>query len=55
MSRTAIAFENLRDTAIENLCLALRAGLTVDNDIVFAFIASISTREKSSKERYGAR
>ena len=52
-SRSAQAFEKLRDCAIENLCVALKAGVTVEPDIVYDFIASISTREKTSKERLG--
>ncbi|KAB7502620.1 Phosphatidylinositol 4-kinase alpha [Armadillidium nasatum] len=53
ISATACAFEKLRDAAVENLCLALKAGLEVDPDTVFAFIASTSTREKASKDRLG--
>ncbi|XP_076062775.1 phosphatidylinositol 4-kinase III alpha isoform X2 [Oratosquilla oratoria] len=51
-SATASAFERLRDAAVENLCLALKAGLTVDPNTVLAFISSISSQENSSRDRY---
>ena len=38
------AFERLRDSAIENLCLALKAGLRVNQDQVQAFVASVANR-----------
>ncbi|CAG0914490.1 unnamed protein product [Notodromas monacha] len=38
------AFERLRDAAIENLCLALKAGLRVNPDQVQAFVASVANR-----------
>jgi phosphatidylinositol 4-kinase len=42
---TWIAFEKLRDSAVENLCKALRAGIkTNEKDIVKALIASVSNR-----------
>ena len=42
---TLIAFEKLRDTAVENLCKALRAGMrTHEKDIVKALIFSVSNR-----------
>ncbi|XP_045112601.1 phosphatidylinositol 4-kinase alpha-like [Portunus trituberculatus] len=50
-SASATAFEKLRDTAIENLCVALKAGLTVDANTVMAFISSISSREKAGCDR----
>ncbi|XP_071514880.1 phosphatidylinositol 4-kinase alpha isoform X1 [Panulirus ornatus] len=50
-SVSATAFERLRDTAIENLCVALKAGLTVDANTVLAFISSISSREKAGCDR----
>ncbi|KAK7078017.1 Phosphatidylinositol 4-kinase alpha, partial [Halocaridina rubra] len=50
-SSTASAFERLRDAAIENLCVALKAGLQVDPNTVLAFISSISGREKAGHDR----
>lgn len=50
-SASATAFEKLRDTAIENLCVALKAGLTVEGNTVMAFISSISSREKAGCDR----
>ena len=44
-SATWIAFEKLRDSAVENLCKALRVGIkTNEKDIVKALIASVSNR-----------
>ncbi|CAG0888265.1 unnamed protein product [Cyprideis torosa] len=43
-SPVAQAFEQLRDSAIANLCLALRAGLTISDDQVQAFVASVANR-----------
>jgi len=39
-----LAFEKLRDCAIENLCKALKAGIKDDPECVKAFIASVSNR-----------
>ncbi|CAG7786962.1 unnamed protein product, partial [Allacma fusca] len=53
---TTEAFQRLRDVAIENLCQALKSGLTMDPNCVQAFLASVSNRvftaekECSSKE-----
>ncbi|UYV78925.1 PI4KA [Cordylochernes scorpioides] len=48
------AFDNLRDTALDNLCRALRAGLETDSHCIQAFLASVSNRlfqaEKSDME-----
>ena len=45
VKREAIdAFQRLRDVAIENLCQALKAGLTMDQNCVQAFLASVSNR-----------
>jgi hypothetical protein len=48
------AFEKLRDAAIENLCIVLKAAYSVDPHCVQALVASVSNRlytaEKS--ERY---
>ena len=42
---TLLAFEKLRDSAVENLCKALRAGMrTHEKDIVKALIFSVSNR-----------
>lgn len=38
------AFDRLREAAIDNLCLALKAGLQVDPLCVQAFLASVSNR-----------
>ncbi|CAL8078131.1 unnamed protein product [Orchesella dallaii] len=38
------AFQRLRDVAIENLCLALKAGLSLEAHSVQAFLASVSNR-----------
>jgi len=43
-SASILAFEKLRDCAIENLCKALKAGMQNDKDCVKAFIASVSNR-----------
>ncbi|CAG0882290.1 unnamed protein product [Darwinula stevensoni] len=43
-SASQSAFERLRDAAIENLCLAIQAGLSVNTDQVQAFLASIANR-----------
>jgi len=43
-SASILAFEKLRDCAIENLCKALKAGMKNDKDCVKAFIASVSNR-----------
>jgi hypothetical protein len=40
----SLAFEKLRDCAIENLCKALKAGIRTDRDCVKALIASVSNR-----------
>ncbi|XP_023346695.1 phosphatidylinositol 4-kinase alpha [Eurytemora carolleeae] len=45
-SAVVTAFEKLRDTAIDNICKALRAGIKTDPDSVKAFIASVSNRYK---------
>jgi hypothetical protein len=48
-----VAFEKLRDAAIENLCIALLAAYRVDPDCVRALVASVSNRlftaEKSDR------
>ena len=41
---TQLAFEKLRDSAIENLCKALKAGIQHDKDCVKALIAGVSNR-----------
>lgn len=52
-SSSEIAFEKLRDVAIENLCIALEAAFTVDPYCVPALVASVSKRlftaEKSNR------
>ncbi|GJQ75443.1 hypothetical protein Trydic_g23610 [Trypoxylus dichotomus] len=49
-----VAFEKLRDAAIENLCYALDSAHTIDPDCVRALVASVSNRlftaEKSDSE-----
>lgn len=49
-----MAFEKLRDAAIENMCIALLAAYRVDPDCVRALVASVSNRlftaEKSDSE-----
>lgn len=44
VSPMQIAFEQLRDAAIENLCYALSAAYTIDSDCVGALVASVSNR-----------
>lgn len=44
VSPIQIAFEQLRDSAIENLCHALSAAHTIDSDCVKALVASVSNR-----------
>jgi hypothetical protein len=48
-----MAFERLRDAAIENMCIALLAAYRVDPDCVRALVASVSNRlftaEKSDR------
>lgn len=39
-----MAFEKLRDAAIENLCYALSAAHSLDPDCVRALVASVSNR-----------
>ena len=49
---TLIAFEKLRDTAVENLCKALRAGMrTHEKDIVKALIFSVSNRLYTQQDK----
>lgn len=38
------AFERLREASIDNLCLALKAGMQVDPNCVQAFLATVSNR-----------
>lgn len=42
--QTQLAFEKLRDAAIENLCIALKASYAVDPYCVPALVASVSNR-----------
>lgn len=53
-SSTQMAFEKLRDAAIENLCYALQAAHLTDPDCVRALVASVSNRlftaEKSDSQ-----
>lgn len=53
-SPVQVAFEKLRDSAIENLCYALEAAHALDPDCVRALVASVSNRlftaEKSDSE-----
>lgn len=44
ISQIQIAFEQLRDAAIENLCYALSAAHTIDSDCVKALVAAVSNR-----------
>ena len=48
-----MAFEKLRDAAIQNMCIALLAAYQVDPDCVRALVASVSNRlftaEKSDR------
>jgi hypothetical protein len=48
-----MAFEKLRDAAIENMCIALLAAYRLDPDCVRALVASVSNRlftaEKSDR------
>lgn len=52
-SSSQVAFEKLRDAAIENLCIALEAAYTVDQHSVPALVASVANRlftaEKSDR------
>lgn len=52
-SQTQMAFEKLRDAAIENLCYSLSAAHSLDPDCVRALVASVSNRlftaEKSDR------
>ena len=38
------ALDQLRDAAIENLCVALKAGHSYDDVTIKAFVASVSNR-----------
>lgn len=44
MSSSQIAFNKLRDVAIENLCIALESAFAVDPYCVPALVASVSKR-----------
>lgn len=54
VSSSHVAFEQLRDTAIDNLCQSINAGLSCDPFCFQAFLASVSNRlyqaEKSDME-----
>lgn len=44
ISSARAAFERLREASIDNLCLALKAGMQVDPNCVQAFLATVSNR-----------
>ena len=44
VSSARAAFERLREASIDNLCLALKAGMQVDPNCVQAFLATVSNR-----------